>query len=85
MNEGTDDRDAFVRMASDFPVRTGIFTFGLPAFGLLQLINGYLHEGSLLFIAAFTVLAVAFSVMLTRYHVANYRRTRLARRVWSDK
>ena len=61
-------------MANEFPVRTGIYTFGLPVFALLQLINGYVHEGSLLFIGLFAALVVAFSVILTQYHVAVYRR-----------
>lgn len=67
-------------MAADFPVRTGIFTFGLPAFGLLQMINGVVHEGSLLYIGLFAALVTAFSVMLTRYHLASYRKEKLLRR-----
>lgn len=78
MDDGvTDDHNAFVQMASEFPVRTGIYTFGLPVFALLQLINGVVHEGALTFIGLFAVLVVAFSVMLTRYHVAIYRRKKV--------
>lgn len=78
MNNGvTDDYDAFCRMASEFPVRTGIFTFGLPVFALLQLINGFVHDGSLAYIGLFAVLLVVFSVKLTQYHVAMYRRQKL--------
>ena len=73
----TDDRSVFFKMASEFPVRTGIYTFGLPVFALLQLINGYVHEGSLVYIGLFAALAVALSVMLTRYHVAIYRRKKV--------
>ncbi|ESP88605.1 hypothetical protein [Candidatus Halobonum tyrrellensis] len=72
------DMDVFFQMACEFPVRTTIFTFGLPAFGLLQLLNGFVHEGSLVYIGMFSVLAVALSVVLTRYHVAVYRRSRVA-------
>lgn len=75
----TDDYRAFVRMASEFPLRTAIFTFGLPVFALLQLVNGFVHDGSILYIGGFSVLAVVFSVMLTRYHVAIYRRKKLTR------
>jgi hypothetical protein len=78
-DELLDDTTAFLQMARDFPVRTGIFTFGLPVFALLQFINGYVHQGSLLFIGAFLVLMVLFSVWLTRYQVAAYRRARLER------
>lgn len=81
--EGTDDRDAFIRMAREFPVRTGIFTFGLPLFALFQLINGVVYEGWLLGIGAFAVLMVACSVQLTRYHLAAYRRQQLVQR-WVD-
>jgi hypothetical protein len=70
----TNDHDAFFEMASEFPMRTGIYTFGLPVFALLQLINGFVHEGSLVYIGLFAALAVAFSVKLTQYHVAIYRR-----------
>lgn len=73
------DYRAFVRMAREFPVRTGIFTFGLPVFALLQLVNGFVHGGSVLYIGVFAALAVVFSVMLTRYHVAIYRRKKLTR------
>ena len=45
-DEVADDRDAFLQTAREFPVRTGVFSFGLPAFALLQLINGIVHGGS---------------------------------------
>ena len=76
----TDDWDVFIRMAREFPVRTGIFTFGLPVFGLLQLINGVVYDGSLLFIGVFAALMVAYSIQLTRYHIATYRREKLVHR-----
>lgn len=78
-NGVTDDYDAFCQMASEFPIRTGIFTFGLPVFALLQLINGFVHDAALAYIGLFAALAVAVSVMLTRYHVAVYRRRTLRR------
>lgn len=81
-DDGFCERAAFVRMAREFPLRTCIFTFGLPVFALLQLINGFLHGGPLHYIAGFSVLAVGCSVMLTRCHVAAYRRQRLVSR-WS--
>ncbi|WP_224268489.1 hypothetical protein [Haloprofundus salinisoli] len=77
-SDTTDDREAFFEMAREFPARTAIFTFGLPVFALLQLINGVVHEGQLLYIVAFAGLAVAYSATLTRYHVATYRRRKLA-------
>ncbi|NEU56913.1 hypothetical protein [Halorussus sp. MSC15.2] len=74
----SDDQDVFLQMASEFPVRTGIYTFGLPVFALLQLINGFVHEGSLGYIGLFAVLMVAFSVKLTLYQIAVYRRQKVA-------
>lgn len=69
--------DTFCKMASDFPVRTAIFTFGLPLFALFQLLNGVVHGGSLLGISIFLALAVGCSVLLTQYQIAVYRRRRL--------
>lgn len=80
MDDGvTDDHDAFLQMAIEFPIRTSLYTFGLPVFALLQMINGFVHGGSLTFIGFFAVLAVAFSVILTRYHVAIYRRRKFTK------
>ncbi|MWV64921.1 hypothetical protein GRS48_08835 [Halorubrum sp. JWXQ-INN 858] len=70
--------DTFVRMARESPVRTGLLTFSLPLFALLQLLNGVLHGGSLLFIGSFLVLAIACSVLLAQYQLAIYRRQRLS-------
>lgn len=76
------DTSDFVQMAREFPLRTGIFTFGLPAFALVQLCNGLVHGGSLLFIGAFAVVASACAVVLAQYQVAVYRLERVGGR-WS--
>ncbi|MGQ4557166.1 hypothetical protein [Halobellus sp. GM3] len=68
------ERELFVQMAREFPVRTLIFTFGLPIFALAQVVNGYVNEGSLALLGALALLTVAFSVHLTRYQLAVYRR-----------
>lgn len=75
----TTEIDTFVRMAREFPVRTGLFTFSLPVFALLQLLNGVLHGGSMVFIGSFVVLAIACSVLLAQYQLAVYRKRRLSR------
>lgn len=72
-----DDMAVFFRMAREFPVRTSLFTFGLPVFSFLQLLNGFIHNGSLVFIGLFAVLVTAVSVNLTQYYIATYRRQRL--------
>ena len=78
----TADTSDFVQMAREFPLRTAIFTFGLPAFALVQLCNGLVHGGSLLFIGAFAVVATVCAVLLAQYQVAVYRRERTGRH-WS--
>jgi hypothetical protein len=72
-------------MAREFPVRTGIFTVGLPLFALLQLINGIVYGGSVLLIGLFAALIVAYSVQLTNYHVASYRRQKLSQQWIENK
>lgn len=71
--------DTFLQMARAFPVRTGVFTFSLPVFALLQLLNGAIHGSSLLFLGSFVVLAIACSVLLAQYQLAVYRQRRLSR------
>lgn len=73
-----DDYDVFLQMASEFPVRTSIFTFGLPVFALLQFLNGLVHDGSLVYIGMFTALVVVFSVKLTQYQITVFRRKNVA-------
>lgn len=77
--------DVLFRMAREFPVRTGIFTFGLPLFALLQVVNGIVYGGSIPLIGLFAALIVAYSVQLTNYHVASYRRQKLSKRWIENK
>ncbi|RXK49117.1 hypothetical protein [Halorientalis pallida] len=73
----SDDRDAFLAMARAFPLRTCLFTLGLPAFALLQVSGGLLTGGPIAFGVLLALLAVGLSVVVTRYHVARYRRQRV--------
>ena len=73
------EMSAFIQMAREFPIRTSLFTFSLPVFALLQLLNGVLHGGSLVYIGSFVVLAIASSVLLAQYQLAVYRQQRLSR------
>ena len=70
----------FVEMARYAPLRTAIFSVGPPLWGLFQLVNAYLHDGVLLYVGAFAVAMIAFSVLVTRYHAATFRRTLLSER-----
>lgn len=78
-NDSIIDTNDFVQMACEFPVRTGIFTFSLPAFAAFQLLNGLVNGGSLAVIAGFAVVATICSILLAQYQVAAYRRERIAR------
>ena len=68
---------SFGKMVRTFPGRTALFTVGPVLFGLVQFLNGYLNDGSLLFTAMFLSLMVAFSVLVTRYHMTTFRIRRL--------
>lgn len=75
------DRETFLRMAREFPLRTALYSFGLPVFALLQLVNVVVFDGSMLIVGAFASLMVLCSIVLTRYHVAIYRRQEVERHV----
>lgn len=77
------DRSAFLRMARDYPYRTGLYTVGLPLLGVLQLLNGLVNGGSLLILAFLCAYAAVCSVLLTRHHLAVYRREHHTRR-WTE-
>ena len=66
------------RMARAFPARTGLFTVGPVCFAVLQLLNSYLHGVSLTYTAVLAVVMVAYSVLVTRYHLAAFRRAELS-------
>jgi predicted permease len=80
LDSSANESALFVQMAQEYPVRTAVFTFGLPVFSLSQVVNGYVNEGSLALIGAFALLTVAFSFHLTRYQMAVYRRRAVTRR-----
>lgn len=71
------DGEAVVRLARAFPVRTGLFTVGPIVIALVQLANGFVHDVSLLATGSFAAVMVAYSVLVTRYHLATYRRSTL--------
>lgn len=74
---GTKEDVTFSEMARDLPARTALFTFGPPAFGVLQLANGYLNGGSLPLLGVLGAVMLAFAVLATRYNLTRYRLSRL--------
>jgi len=79
MDDVANDVRALGRMVREWPVQTLIFTFGLPLFVCLQVLNVSVHGGSFLRAGGFAVVALACSVQLTRYQVSVYRLRTLSR------
>ena len=67
------DVDYLHRMVRAHPLRTGLFSVGPILFGLIQMVNSYVNDGSVLFAAFFLAVMAAFAAMATRYHVVSYR------------
>lgn len=70
-------RPSFASMCRTFPMRTALFTAGPLLFGVAQLLNAYVHGTGLLGPAAVTGLLLVFSLLVTQYHLASFRVTRL--------
>lgn len=73
----TRDHSSFARMARAFPVRTGLFTLGPLIVGFAQLLNAAVHGTAVVPVAAVTVVMIVFSVLVTGYHLAKFRRRTL--------
>lgn len=73
----TRNEPSFARMCRAFPVRTGVFTAGPLLVGFAQLLNALVHGSAVLPVAAIAVIMCAFSVLITNYHLASFRRRRL--------
>ena len=66
-------------MCRTFPVRTGLFTVGPVAIGLAQLLNATLNGAAVWVAVLATAVMCAFSVLVTGYHLAQFRRHTLTR------
>lgn len=64
-------------MCRTFPLRTGLFTVGPVAVGVAQLLNVALHGTAVWAAAAAAAVMCAFSVLVTSYHLARFRRRAL--------
>ena len=73
----TRKKPSFVRMFRRFPFRTGLFTFGPLAIGLAQVLNAAFHGISLWPVVAVAAVMCVFSVLVTNYHLASFRRRTL--------
>lgn len=72
--ESMDDSTLFLEMAGEFPIRTALFTFAVPLFSLALVANGFLYRGAVEYIVPFSVAVIAYSAVLTRYQMAEFRR-----------
>ena len=74
----TDDV-TFWDMYRELPIRTTVATV-VPLFlGIAQLLNGYVHDVPIVRILGFTAGMVIAAVLLTQYHLVQYRRQELQR------
>lgn len=73
------NRASFVRMCRTFPLRTALFTLGPVAIGIAQIWNAALHDSNLWGVTAVAAVMVVFSVLVTNYHLASFRRQTLTR------
>lgn len=72
------DQPSFAHMCRAFPVRTGLFTLGPLAVAAAQLVNASVNGGSLLAVVAVAAVTCAFSLLVTRFHLAAFRRRRVS-------
>lgn len=73
----TRTQESFARMCQRYPLRTGLFTLGPLAVGLAQVWNAAVHGSSLLPVVAIAAVMCVFSVLVTNYHLATFRRRTL--------
>jgi VIT1/CCC1 family predicted Fe2+/Mn2+ transporter len=68
----------FARMLRTFPLRTGVFTVGPVAVGVAQLLNVALHGTAVWVAVVAAAIMCVFSVLITGYHLARFRRQSLS-------
>ena len=71
---------SFLRMCRAFPMRTALFTLGPFVVAVTQVLNAFVHGGKLWLVAIVAAATVVFSVLVTNYHLAKFRRRRLSSR-----
>lgn len=71
-------QSSFAHMCRAFPVRTGLFTLGPLAVAAAQLVNASVNGGSLPVVVAVAAVTCVFSLLVTRYHLAAFRRLRVS-------
>ncbi|NHN61248.1 MULTISPECIES: hypothetical protein [Halorussus] len=76
------DEVSFWEMYRELPVKTTLASVGPVVLGLAQLLNGYVHDVPVTLTGAFAAVMVVAAVLVTRYHLVEFRRIRLQRDVF---
>ncbi|WP_436912333.1 hypothetical protein [Halosimplex marinum] len=75
----TREQPSFRQMCRATPFRTALFTLGPLLVGAAQVLNAVVHGSNLPLLAAVVAATVAYSVLVTRYQLATFRRRTLTR------
>lgn len=78
------DEVSFWEMYSELPVRTTLASVGPVALAFAQLLNGYVHGVPVTHTGAFAAVMTAAAVLVTRYHLVEFRRSKLQRDLFGD-
>lgn len=78
------DNVSFWEMYSELPVRTTLASVGPVVLALAQLLNGYVHGVPVTHTGAFAVVMVIAAVLVTQYHLVEFRRSKLQRDLFGD-
>lgn len=73
------DNTTLAEMVRELPIRTALYTLGPICIALAQFVNGYVNDISLVVLFAFALVMIAASVFITRYHLTEYRVSKLER------
>lgn len=77
-----EDNVTFTQMYRELPVRTTVASVVPILLGLGQLLNGYLHDVSVTKTGLFAVAMAIAAVLVTQYHLVEFRRKKLQRNVF---
>ena len=75
---------SFWEMYRELPVKTTLASVGPVVLGLAQLLNGYVHGVPVTRTGIFAVVMVIAAVLVTRYHLVEFRRMRLQRDLFGE-
>lgn len=77
----TRELPSFGEMCRASPIRTALFTFGPLVVGAAQVLNGLVHDSNLWLLAVVAAVTVLYSLLVTGYQLAVFRRRAVSRAV----